>query len=108
MANFNTHFNTGLVVSGTAASSLLTTGLFSPKEVLILWLSGTFGGLLPDIDADDSTAIRVIFSLFGGFAALLSILYCYQRLSVLELWLLAAGVFVTIRYLVIIWPKIKC
>ncbi len=98
MANFQTHFTGAVVVSGIGASAALTTGLFTPGDVIILWLLGSFGGLLPDIDADDSIAIRVIFNLFGITLAFFSIFWLYQDVSILSLWGFAALTFTLTRF----------
>ena len=65
MANFNTH----LFIAATGSSS---AALFAVNQQLINWVDtpwlvfiGTIGGLLPDIDSDNTRQVRVVFLLLA-------------------------------------------
>ncbi len=98
MANFQTHFSTAIVVSSIAASSVMSLQLVSADDIVVLWLLGALGGLLPDIDSDDSTSLRIIFNLLGLTAALCCGTLLYSVLSLTSLWLFAGLTFALVRY----------
>ena len=90
MASFNAHLTVGLVASGLAATAALVSGVASEAAVLPLFLLGTLGSLLPDIDADASVPVRIAFSLLSVVAAFLLMFH-------------SARVFPTLAELVLIW-----
>ncbi|WP_119394791.1 metal-dependent hydrolase [Salinibius halmophilus] len=99
MANFNTHFSFAAGASALLATSAMTFGLASPNEALGLWSAGTVGGMLPDIDADDSKAIRVLFNLLAGAIIGLWLVIVHPQVSLISLWLGALAIFILVRYL---------
>jgi hypothetical protein len=66
VANFRVHVSGAAITSGLLASSFLTTGLFTRTDVALLWLFGCLGGILPDIDSDNSTSLNSIFTGLGA------------------------------------------
>jgi len=98
MADFNTH-----VFAAAAAASLsatICTKLLNlpVSTALLLSFGGTIGGVLPDIDLKHSVPSKILFSVFGAIAA---ITWMFARLgdfSVVELWVFAIVIFVTIRF----------
>lgn len=109
MANFNTHFNVAAVATGLAAATLLSAEHINLNTALGLWFLGTIGGLLPDIDSDNSTSLDIIFNLFAFSAVLIVLRYVssdmvsfveFQQLSLLELIALPLVVYTLMRYLV--------
>jgi len=98
MADFKTHISVAATGSSLLATLYLGAGVIQPNEVVILWTAGTLGGILPDIDSDNSTALRLIFTFL---AVLLSFLVVFSQIadfSILELWLLWGGTYLLIRY----------
>ncbi|MBB1313824.1 metal-dependent hydrolase [Aliivibrio sp. SR45-2] len=75
MANFSTHLNVAALASGVASAALLSANHIELNTALWLWFLGTLGGLLPDIDSDNSTSLDIIFNLFTVCIVLLSIRY---------------------------------
>ncbi|MUK41425.1 hypothetical protein GNP61_07605 [Aliivibrio fischeri] len=75
MANFSTHLNVAALTSGAASAALLSANHIDLDTALWLWFLGTIGGLLPDIDSDNSTSLDIIFNLFTVCIVLLSIRY---------------------------------
>ncbi|MBN2887042.1 MAG: metal-dependent hydrolase [Chromatiaceae bacterium] len=98
MANFQTHLNVGLFVSGAAVLGLHGAGLVTPAQTLPFFALGVAGSLLPDIDADNSRPVRMFFSLFGALAAFVVALPLVDRFLPLELVLIWGGVFLGVRY----------
>lgn len=88
MADFKTHTVVASVACAGLAGTALVTGVADLREALLYWLAGTLGGILPDIDSDESLAIRIVFRLFGLLAATLT-LACWM--TTLPLWQVLGG-----------------
>jgi len=104
MANFKTHFNVAAITTGLTAAVLLSAEHINLNTALGLWFLGTVGGLLPDIDSDNSTSLDIIFNLFL-FATLLVVMRHitaedFQQISLVELIVAPLFVYVLIRYLI--------
>ncbi|SBT17048.1 hypothetical protein MGA5115_01136 [Marinomonas gallaica] len=69
MADFKTHVTVAAALSAPLAASAFIMGFATTNEAIFYALAGTLGGLLPDIDADESIAIRIVFRLFGALIA---------------------------------------
>lgn len=98
MANFNTHFSYGATASAFLASTALSFGLASPQESLALWFAGSVGGMLPDIDADDSKAIRVLFNLFSAAISALWLFNSHDKVSLIAMWLGVLAIYISVRF----------
>ncbi|WP_319783419.1 metal-dependent hydrolase [Oceanisphaera sp. IT1-181] len=98
MADFKTHVQVASVVSGVLASALAWTELVSLPEACLLWLTGSLGGIMPDIDSDTSRSIQIIFRLFGILASTLMLLYGRQYLPLLDTLLLSGAAYFLVRY----------
>ncbi len=101
MANFQTHLTCAVVSSSLAASAALSFQLVNQQEVIALWLIGTFGGILPDVDSDNSTAMKIIFTIQAVIMALFVAQWLSPSLSIIGLWLVGALMFVLIRFVLI-------
>ncbi|MCH9692640.1 MAG: metal-dependent hydrolase [Gammaproteobacteria bacterium] len=100
MANFSTHITASIVSSSILGTTVLASKIATMSESFLLILIGSLSGLLPDLDADNSTSIGWLFSILscvlaGGFIAI------YPLSSLLEVW-----VSVVIIYLMV-WNVIK-
>lgn len=104
MANFNTHLNIAVVSTGLTAAVLLSAGHISLNNAIWLWFLGTIGGLLPDIDSDNSTSLDILFNLFALSAVLIVINYItadeFQQITLVELIALPLLVYVIMKYIV--------
>ena len=96
MANFKTHLNVAAAVMGTGA--LLITPFVGLPTALWLWVIGINGGLLPDIDADNSTSLDIIFNIICG-SIILSIIFLAE-LSVVNTGYLVLAVYVFLKFFV--------
>ena len=75
MANFKTHLSVAAGCSGVLTTGCLAVGLATPQHVWLYFALGTLGGILPDIDANNSIPGRMLFSFFAlivAFSALFS------------------------------------
>lgn len=84
MANFNTHLNVAALLTGISSATLVAAGHIELNTAVWLWFLGTIGGLLPDIDSDNSTSLDTIFNLFS-FSIILIIMRYLTREDVGEL-----------------------
>jgi len=83
MANFKTHLQVASVGSGLASSLFYSSGHLSAGEACLCWVMGTLGGILPDIDSDNSHSLGI---LFGAF----SIIACgFTAVAWIDVWPLA-------------------
>ena len=98
MANFNTHVGVAAAGSGMLSTVCLGAGISSPTDVATFAVVGTIGGMLPDIDSDHSSPIKLMFTAFALLAALAAISSRAASASIIELWALAAVAFVLVRY----------
>ena len=65
MANFNTHVSAAFLGAGGAALLAINTQLINWLEAPWLVFLGTIGGLLPDIDSDNSKQVKTVFFSTG-------------------------------------------
>ncbi len=93
MANFKTHIQISAISSGVLSTSLLGANIVNSTEAVLLWIVGTLGGVLPDVDSDNSTTLNILF----GIITLLSITAVLSQLgegvSTLEIWVVIALVY---------------
>ncbi|WP_019615697.1 metal-dependent hydrolase [Psychromonas ossibalaenae] len=104
MANFKTHLNTAAVTTGLASSALLSAGHIDLNNALWLWFIGTVGGLLPDIDSDNSTSLDSIFTLFALTVILLVLRFItdsqFREISFTELIIIPVILYSIMKYVI--------
>lgn len=74
MANFNTHLAGAALGSGLLATFCYNAHIASANHSAILWIAGTLAGLLPDVDSNNSTSLKVIFNTLSMMTAALLII----------------------------------
>ena len=100
MANFNTHLNVAFAASGIAALTVYKAGLIEDSGFLLCVALGTMGGLLPDLDSDNSTPIKIGFNMASFVFAFGLVMHWRNDLSLIALvalWLAGYGF---MRYIV--------
>lgn len=100
MANFNIHLTVAASTSAAAAFGIWYLRYAGWNEAGICFLLGTFGGLLPDIDADNSIPVRLVFILLAYASATFALLFMYSQVTIWTLSALWVTVFILVRYLV--------
>ena len=98
MANFKTHLLVAATVSGAVTIMALSTQLATPLQGCVYFSLGIVGGLLPDIDADNSIPIRLFFSFLAVSSAFLSVFQLLPYYSIIELFIVWVTVYLLIRY----------
>ena len=94
MANFNTHLNGAFAVSGVLGLTVYKAGLMNDAGFLMCVALGTIGGLLPDLDSDNSTPIKLGFNIASFIFAFGLVMHWRSELSLLALialWLAGYG-----------------
>jgi len=99
MANFKTHVSVAAIGSGLLATVFLGGGIATPRDVVLLSVAGTLGGILPDIDSDNSSPIRLLFTLLAIIFAFLVMFNRAATYSIVELWLVWGFSYSVVRYL---------
>nr|WP_320189782.1 metal-dependent hydrolase [uncultured Desulfobacter sp.] len=97
MADFKTHLTVSSITSSIAATMLFAAAVASPQEVLLYFIMGVVGGLLPDIDSDSSLTVRLLFTFI---ATLISFLVMFKQRAdntVMELLIIWAASFIFIK-----------
>jgi len=108
MANFNTHFMVAAGASAVVSGTLLSMEVITPTQSVMAFAIGTFGGLMPDIDSDNSKAIGVGFTVLSLLITILLVFLNASTYSLVEMLIMSAIVFFTIRFGVIdIFRKIS-
>jgi hypothetical protein len=100
MANFKTHLVVAAALSGVMATGFLEVGVAAPRDVGLYFAMGTLGGILPDIDADNSIPGRMMFSFFALVIAFLALFSLAGVFSIAELSILWAVAYVVVRYVI--------
>ncbi len=92
MANFSTHINTAALVSGVGAMGLVYADLIDKNESFILFFAGIIGGILPDIDHDKSTLLKIMEFFFANLISFLVVFKYigdYPLMKLVLLWIFA-------------------
>jgi hypothetical protein len=100
MADFKTHMYVASPLSGLAAGCLLVTDQIHPEEVILYFALGCIGTMLPDIDADNSVPLRLLFNVMVPLVLLLFIFskgFCWSLIELFITWLTG---FLFIKYVV--------
>lgn len=98
MANFRTHLGVGTVVAGLLATLALATAIITANDVMAVALAGVLGGVLPDIDLQESRPSRLIFFFLGLFLSFCALFSNVSGYSIAELWLVWLCMFLGVRY----------
>lgn len=100
MANFKTHLLVAATASGIASMGVAVMNIAPVSDLGQYFMLGVVGGLLPDIDSEQSTPTKIFFSLLsllGAFWATLKVLPTYSFAELSLIWL---GTFAFFRYIV--------
>lgn len=100
MANFKTHIQFATIGSGLACTALLATQTLSFKEAFMCWLAGTIGGILPDIDSDNSYSLGILFGILTLLACAGTIAYSVYKIPIVWVWGLCFLVYCAMQFVV--------
>lgn len=98
MATFRTHMAVGAIASSGLAAVVVGFNGIELQHAVGFGLAGVLGGILPDIDSDNSFAIDLVFNLLAVFLAVLFVYWYFDALSIWKLFGIGAGAFIFVRY----------
>ena len=98
MANFKMHLTVAAGASTLVAAGVLYRGLITPLDLPWFICLGTIGGLLPDIDSNNSRPLRLLFSFLSILAATLAFLNFQNQYPIQHIFIISAGAFLIVRY----------
>ncbi len=90
MANFQTHFNVAAFGSALGAGTMYYAGLVDKADATLLFAGGIMGGILPDIDSDNSTPTKIMQYVFANlisFFVLFKYIGMYPIGNLLLIWI---------------------
>ncbi len=93
MANFSTHLNVSAFVSGVGATLVTYSGIASKEDGIFYFFAGIVGGLLPDIDHDKSTPLKIMQFFFSNLIAFLVTYKFIGNVPILNIALMWAGAY---------------
>lgn len=99
MADFRTHLGVAAAGGAALAHGGWQAALWDPWQGAVVLALVTFGGILPDIDADRSRAIRLVFNLLAVPVAVAGALSLQARLTPGALMLACGGLYLAVRHL---------
>jgi len=92
VANFSTHLNVA-ALSGAVFSSLLAMNAnIDTKTTLFCFGATIIGGILPDIDHDKSTPLKIMHFVFANIISFLVIYKYINHLKILEMIFIWVGI----------------
>ncbi len=98
MANFRTHITVAAAGGVLAAYIGWQAQWWPANQALLIIVLVAFGGILPDIDADRSRSIRLIFNLLSVPSLVLGVLLLQPWLTPGLLLVACGGIYFSVRY----------
>ena len=106
MANFSTHINVA-AFGGAIFSSFLALNIgIDTKTALFCFGATIIGGILPDIDHDKSTPLKILHFIFANLISFAIIYKFIDSLKILEILLLWIGINIIIGIMFYFFKKI--
>jgi len=96
MASFETHLTVTTTVTGVITIPLLSSGVVTTSEGVLLLFFGVIGGMLPDIDSDHSIPIQIAFKILSLILPLILVLNFANDMPLLYIagaWFVASLIF---------------
>ena len=90
MANFHTHLNVASFSSAVASGMMYYAGFVDKQEATLLFIGGILGGVLPDIDSDNSTPTKIMQYIFANlisFFVLFKYIGIYPIGNLILIWI---------------------
>ncbi len=105
MANFSTHINTAAFGGAVFSSFLALNVSIDTKTALFCFGATIIGGILPDIDHDKSTPLKIMHFIFANLISFIVIYKYINYLKIIEIILLWFGVNVMVGIVFYIFKK---
>ena len=105
MANFNVHLNSAAIVSGISSVTLASVHMIDIKTSFYCFFAGIIGGILPDIDHDNSIPVRIIQFIISNLVAFLVVYNYFTKLKILDIVALWLGIYVLFEIIFFLFKK---
>jgi len=99
MANFQTHFNVASFVSALGAGTIYYSGLVDKNDATLLFAGGIMGGILPDIDSDNSIPTKIMQYVFANLISFFILFKYIGQYPIGNLILIWIGSFLVSLYI---------
>ena len=88
MATFQQHVNVAVVATGVMIVPFNSAGVINTSESLVLLGLGLIGGVLPDLDSDNSKPVQITFKMISIFFPLLFVLAIGKDMAIFKILIL--------------------
>jgi len=95
MASFEQHINGAVIATGVMLTPVYSANIISINEALALLAFGTIGGILPDLDSENSKPIQISFKIISVILPFIVILFISGNMSIvgiLTTWLITSAI----------------
>ena len=93
MASFEQHVNVAVVATGLLIAPLHSANILDINQSLIVLALGVLGGVLPDLDSDNSKPVQISFKILSIFIPLLVLLSVAKTITIFNMvaiWTIAS------------------
>lgn len=93
MASFGQHINISAITTGVLVVSIHSSGLLTINQSILALSLGVIGGMLPDLDSENSKPIQGTFTMLSILLPLIFLLSISEELSLLTMvvtWIVAS------------------
>jgi len=93
VATFEQHVNTTVIAIGIIITPLHSAGILDVSQSLGVLILGLIGGLLPDLDSDNSKPLQILFKMLSIFFPLVVLLSISAKLPIVQMiviWLVSS------------------
>lgn len=102
MANFPVHLNVAAIGGGVGASLFYYIGAATKEQAVLYFGATILGGILPDVDSDESVPLKMMQYIFANLAAFF-VLFNYMGqvkiVTLLLIWMATFGFVMGVFYL---------
>jgi hypothetical protein len=91
LASFEQHVNVTVIATGIVIAPLHAAGLLDINQSLVALGLGLVGGMLPDLDSNNSKPIQIVFKILSIFLPLLVLLAVFDDLSIVKMLIIWLG-----------------
>jgi len=99
------HINTAALTSAIGVGVLANSGIIDMKTSLYCFFSGIIGGILPDIDHDNSTPLKIMHFIFANLTAFFIIYTNITHLKLLEIFIIWGGIYLFFAFVFYVFKK---
>ncbi|MBF0108120.1 MAG: metal-dependent hydrolase [Magnetococcales bacterium] len=101
MAGFKVHFLAAAITGGCLGTAMLQSGMLEPHGVLAAFFLTSFGGVVPDLDADHSIVLATATTVMAVVVSFLAMFHWRQGQGVVELIALWFGCYLFFKWVVL-------